>query len=289
MNYLGRAYIAALAVGGLAPLVGTYVVQRRLALIGDGLGHLAFAGAALASVLAVASMPVSLAVATAGAAFIELLQRRAGTRADVALAVIFYFGIAAGVVMLSASRTFNSSALTILFGSLLTISTGDLLLIVSVMAAATVFILAFRRTLFLLVLGEETAEVAGMRVGLIATLLSVVTAAVVVAGMRAVGVLLVAALLVLPAAAGQRLATSFRSGLLLSVAIGALTSLGGVWLAVHFDSPPGATIVLLAVAIYLAAIPVSGLRNRNHREPLQSATEVSGESPAEASGAEEAQ
>lgn len=268
MSYITRAYAGAALVGGLAPLVGAFIVQRRQALIGDGLGHLAFAGAAGAALLSVSPVPLALAVTIAGAAILEWLQRFARARADVALSVIYYAGIAAGVVMLSATRSFASSALTLLFGSLLTITASDLLLIAAVLGAAALVVFAGYRTFFLLVLDEKAAAVAGVPVGLTATLLTALAASVVVAGIRAVGVLLIAALLVIPAAAAQRIARSFKGSLLLGSVFGASGGIAGVWLAIRLDWPPGATIVLLAILLYLAivvAIPIwSRVGGRRH-------------------------
>lgn len=254
MNYIARAYAGAVLVGGLAPVVGAFIVQRRQALIGDGLGHLAFAGAAGAALLSVSPMAFTLGVTVAGAALLEWLQRVARARADVALSVIYYAGIAAGVVMLSATRSFASSAMTLLFGSLLTITDSDLLLIGAVLGAAALVALAGYRTFFLLILDEKAAAVAGVRVGWTATLLTALAASVVVAGIRAVGVLLIAALLVIPAAAAQRVARSFKGSLLLGSIVGASGGIAGVWLAIRLDWPPGATIVLLAILLYLVIV-----------------------------------
>lgn len=259
MSYIARAYAGAVLVGGLAPVVGAFIVQRRQALIGDGLGHLAFAGTAGAALLSISPVAVALAATIAGAALLEWLQRFARARADVALSVIYYAGIAAGVVMLSATRSFASSALTLLFGSLLTITASDLVLIAAVLGVAALVALAGYRTFFLFVLDEKAAAVAGVPAGWTATLLTALAASVVVAGIRAVGVLLIAALLVIPAAAAQRVARSFKGSLLLGTVFGASGGVAGVWLAIRLDWPPGATIVLLAILLYLAivvALPV---------------------------------
>lgn len=262
MSYVTRAYMGALLVGGLAPLVGAFVVQRRQALIGDGLGHLAFASAAGAALLAVSPIPLTLGVTIAGATLLEWLQRFARARADVALSVIYYAGIAAGVVMLSTTRSFASSALTLLFGSLLTVTAADLLLIAAVLGASAFVVLAGYRTFFLLVLDEKAAAVAGVPVGLTATLLSALVAAVIVAGIRAVGVLLIAALLVIPAAAAQRVARSLKGSLILGSVFGASGGIAGVWLAIRLDWPPGATIALLAILLYLAIAIAMPVRSR---------------------------
>lgn len=254
MSYLGRAYLGALMVGSLAPVVGSFITQRRQALIGDGLGHLAFAGAAAAALFSLSPVILTLLITMSGAALLEWLQRFARARADVALSVVFYIGIGSGVLMLSATRTFTSDALTLLFGSLLTISESDLVLIGTVLTLAAVIAVTGYRTFFFLVFDERAARVAGVRTGFAAACLTALTASVIVAGMRAVGVLLVAALLVIPAAAAQRVVRSFRIAMLLGSIFGAAGALGGVWLAIRFNTPPGATIVLLTTGFYLLVV-----------------------------------
>lgn len=262
MTYVVRAYLGALLVGGLAPIVGAFIVQRRQALIGDGLGHLAFAGAAGAALLSISPILAALGVTIAGAVLLEWLQRFARARADVALSLIYYAGIAAGVVMLSATRSFASEALSLLFGSLLTISESDLVVIASVLGAASLVTLLGYRTFFLLVLDEKAAAAAGMRTGVVATLLTALAASVIVAGIRAVGVLLVAALLVIPAASAQRISKSFKGSMILGSIFGAAGGLVGVWLAMRLDWPPGATIVLVAIISYLLIVASLPLRRR---------------------------
>jgi zinc transport system permease protein len=265
MSYLTRALLAAALVGAMAPVVGAFLVQRRLSMIGDGLGHVAFAGAAFAALIGAAALPWGLLIACTGAGVIELLQRKARARPDIAISVIFYLGIAAGVVMLSAAQRYDAGALAVLFGSLLTVSEADLVVIGAVCVIALAVSIAFYRQFFLLVLGEETALVAGVRAGLAAALLSVTTAAAVVAGMRAVGVLLVASLIVMPAAASQRLVRGFKASLATASAIGVGCGAVGLWIAVQADWPPGATIALTAIGVYLASVAISSLRPRGHR------------------------
>jgi zinc transport system permease protein len=260
LNFAIQAYLAGAAVGVGAPIIGSFLVQRRLSLIGDGIGHLAFAGVALGVALGVAPVWGALATAVVGAVALEWLRARGRLAGDLSLALIFYLGLALGLVVLSARGGLNASAVGVLFGSIFAITWLDVW-VIAVLCALVVGITAlFYKELVAVALDEETARASGLPVDGLNVLLVVLTALLVAAGMRVVGLLLIASLLVIPVAAGSRLAHSFRGSMLWAVAAGVVSTIAGLVIALAQGSvAPGGTIVLTSAAVFVLAA-VAGRR-----------------------------
>lgn len=249
-QYMQLALASGLAVGAVAPLIGAFLVQKRLSLMGDGIGHMAFAGVAAGLLLNVSPLWTALVVAVAGAVTIEWLRLRRRASGDLALAVFFYTGIAAAVVLTGLAGSLDSGVLTYLFGSVLTVSPADAVTIAALAVAILAVVAATWRALFSVVLDEEAARVAGLPVDALNLGLAALTAVTVVASMRVVGVLLVAALMVLPVGSAQRVARSFASTLRWAVAIGLGSVVAGLVAARVWGLAPGGTIVLVAAALF---------------------------------------
>ena len=252
-EYMQLALVAGLVVGTCAPLIGTFLVQKHLALVGDGIGHVAFAGVAAGLLLDVWPIWTALVASVIAAVAIEWLRSRRRASGDLAIALFFYSGIAAGVVLTGLADSMDAGTLTYLFGSILTVSRGDAIVIGVLGAVILVTVAAGWRVLFSVVLDEEAARVAGLPVDAVNLTLAGLAAVTVVAGMRAVGVLLVAALMVLPVGAAQHLASSFRSTLVLSSAVGGVCAVVGLAAARQWALAPGGTIVLVAAAVFAVA------------------------------------
>jgi zinc transport system permease protein len=250
LTFMQRALVAGLVVGAFAPMIGTFLVQKRMSLIGDGIGHLAFAGVGAGLVATVSPVWMALVFAVAGALGIEWLRSRRRASGDLALALFFYSGIALGVVLVSRAQGLSAGILTYLFGQPLTASVEDVRVIVLLGAVIIVAILATRRALFAVVTDEEWSNVAGLPVGLLNSLLAVLAASAVVAAMKIVGILLVAAMMVLPVASGQLLARSFRGTLLWSTGIGVASVVGGLSASRVWDLAPSGSIVLISAGVF---------------------------------------
>jgi zinc transport system permease protein len=260
LEFMRLAFGAGIVVGLLAPAVGFFLVQRRLSLIGDGIGHVAFAGVALGYLLDLPLVLTALAVSIVGALSIETLRARRGAAGDQALALVFYTGIAGGVVLVSAAGALNVNLFAFLFGSILTVTRGDLVVIASLGAAALAVIALLYRALVAVVVDEEGARVAGLPVGWLNALTAALAAVTIAVSMRVVGILLIAALMVLPVVAAGRLAWSMRSTIVLAMGIGLASVLAGITIAYYADLPPGGTTVLVAAAAVLLAEPAAALR-----------------------------
>ena len=265
-DFMRRALLAAVLVGLCAPAIGIFLVQRRLALMGDGIGHVALTGVAVGFLLSTAPVLTAVVAAVAGGIAIELLRERGRTSGDVALALLFYGGIAGGVVLtgLSPGRT-STSLVAYLFGSVTTVSSDDLVVVVALSVTVLAVVLVFGRELFAVSLDEEVARVAGLRVRALNLLVAVLAALTVALAMRVVGVLLVSALMVVPVATAQRVARGFLRTLLASLALGVAVSVTGLVVAYYVDVAPGATIVLVAIGVFLVVAVVDALVPRARR------------------------
>jgi len=260
-DFMQRALVAALLVGLTAPSVGVYLVQRRLALIGDGLGHVALTGVAAGLVTSTAPVLTALVAATVGAVAIELVRVRGRTSGDVALAVLFYGGLAGGVVLVSQAppgTTVNLDAY--LFGAITTTTTTDLWTFLALSLGVLAVTLGLGRYLFAVSNDDEYARASGLPVLRLNLLLAVVTSLTVVISMRVVGLLLISALMVVPIANAQLLTRSFRSTVLLATALGVVAAVGGVSSSFYADTPSGGTIVLISIALFLLTAAFVALR-----------------------------
>ena len=267
-DFMQRALIAAALVGLLAPLIGVFLVQRRLALLGDGMGHVALTGVGLAFLLGTAPIPTAMVTAALGAFLIEFIRYRSRTAGDVALALLFYGGIAGGVLFASLAPGKASSSLNAyLFGSLSTVASGDIVALLSLCLVVVILMAIFGREMFAMSLDADLAAVQGIRVRMMSTLLAVLAAVVVVVGMRVVGLLLVSAIMIVPVAAAQQVTRSFRATAAVAVLLGLIASVSGLVTSFAVEVPPGPTIVLEALALFaiLALVAVPLRRRRRER------------------------
>ena len=267
-EFMQRALLAALLVGLTAPTVGVYLVQRRLALIGDGLGHVALAGVAIGVLTSQAPVLIALVFAVGGALALELIRARGRTSGDVALAIMFYGGIAGGVVIISQAPGGTPGNLNaFLFGAITTTTGADVAIFALLCGVVLMVTLGLSRYLFAVSNDEEYALASGLPVLRLNLLLVVVTAMTVVVSMRVIGLLLISALMILPIAAAQLIASSFRQTVAIGVGIGVLVSVSGVTLSFYADTPSGGTIVLLAIGVFsvvalVRAVLTAALRRR---------------------------
>ncbi|MFD7686617.1 metal ABC transporter permease [Streptomyces sp. NPDC059781] len=270
--FMQRALLAAVLVGITAPAVGIYLVQRRQALMGDGIGHVAMTGVGLGFLFSWSPVWMATLVSVLGAVFMELVRWYARTRGDIALAMLFYGGMAGGVMFTSLAPGGSTSNLSsFLFGSLSTVSTSDVTAICVLAAFVVLVTVGLRRQLFAVSQDEEFARVTGLPVRFL-NLLTAVTAAVTVSvAMRVVGLLLVSALMVVPVAAAQQLTRSFAATFAIAVAIGVSVTIGGTVTSYYQDVPPGATIVLLTIAAFIALTALAAPLARRRARALAAA------------------
>jgi len=263
-GFMQRALIAALISGLLCPAVGVYIVQRRLSLLGDGLGHVAIAGVGLAMLTGTAPLPVAIVVCLVGALGIELLRQRGHATADVGLAILFYGGISVGLLLAGLAGQGAGTLSQYLFGSLITVTAGDIGLIIGLAVVVLVVGIGLSPQLFSVCVDEDYARTQGLPVRLINLLIVAMAAITVTLSMRTVGLLLVSALMVVPVAAAQNLARSFRATIGIAMVIGVVVGGGGTLISAAADTPSGPTIVVSAIVVFVLAAGASAIHRRRH-------------------------
>ncbi|WP_149202812.1 metal ABC transporter permease [Actinotalea subterranea] len=263
-----RALVAALLVGLAAPVIGTYLVQRKLSLLGDGIGHVALTGVALGWLIGNAlglapddalAVPGAVVAAVLGALAIELVRERGQTSGDVALALLFYGGIAGGVLLISQAGGTNANLMGYLFGSISTVTTGDLTLTVLLALGVLVVGVGLRTALFAVSHDEEFARASGLPVRALNLAIAVIAALTVTVAMRVVGLLLVSALMIVPVAVAQLVTSSFRRTMATAMVVGVVVCVTGLSITYWQDVSPGAMIVVLAIGLYAVTTLVRGV------------------------------
>lgn len=271
-----RALIAAVLVGLAAPVMGTYLVQRRLALLGDGIGHMALTGVAMGWLVGGAlnltpqdalAVPGAVLAAVVGAVLIEIVRERGRTSGDVALALLFYGGIAGGVLLIGIAGGTTANLTGYLFGSIATVTATDLWLTAALAAVVLGVGLGLRPALFVLSHDAEFARASGLPVRLLNITVAVMAALTVSVAMRVVGVLLVSAVMIVPVAAAQIVTRSFRTTMTLAMVIGVAVSVSGLSLTYAYPLSPGATIVMLAIGVYVVVSILGPLLARSAPVP----------------------
>ncbi|MEU6035350.1 metal ABC transporter permease [Actinomadura sp. NPDC047616] len=284
-DFMRIALVSAVLIGLTAPAVGTFIVQRRLSLLGDGVGHIALTGIGLALLTGTSPLLGALAVSVLGAVAIEVLRARSRSGGDVALAILFYGGLAGGVLLTNLEGG-GTSLQAYLFGSISSVTARDLYVVAGLAVVVLGIVLLFGRELFLLCQDEDVARASGLPVRFLSVLIAATAAVTVVIAMRAIGLLLVSALMIVPVAAAQQVTRGFRATMLVAMGVGVLSAVTGLAGSFQYDLPPGPSIVLLALAIFLAAVVGGSVvrRRRAVQAPLPGEARADATAEAEVRG-----
>ena len=270
-EFMQKALVACTLTAGVAPLVGSFIVQRGQSLIGDGMGHVAFAGVGLAFLVGAEPLLGALACSVV-AGLLLIRMSRAGLAGDLAIALIFYGGIALGYLLSARAGAGQTRLVGVLFGSPLNLSWGRVWLIAALAAVVVALTAVLYPRLVALAFNEEAARVSGVATDRIVLALTLMVSLVVVGGMSSIGLLLIAAMMVVPVAAAAQLASSYRGTLLTASAVGSFSAVAGLLVAHYLDYSPGSAIVLTAIATYLVASGASaGARRVRLRHSAASA------------------
>ena len=254
--FMQRAFVAALAVGILCSTMGTYVVLRRLSFIGDGIAHASFAGIVIAYLRAANFYIGAAIVAVITAVGIGFVSRRGRISLDTTIGVLFTGMFALGVFLMSRQRSYAVDLQSFLFGDILSVQPQDLWLILVLSAIVAITLVWLFRGLLYTTFDPVVAQASGIAAPLYEYLLLVMLALTIVVALQAVGIVLVAALLVTPAAAAYQLTSRFAPMMALAAVLGAVSTVGGLYLSYYLRASSGATIVLLATLLFFAAIGV---------------------------------
>ena len=252
-DFMRTAFAAALVVSLVAGAVGYFLVMRNLAFAGHALSHVGFAGATGALLIGLAPFWGLLLLTLGASVAMGLLGERLRGR-DIATGIILSLSLGFGVLFLHIYTAYAAQATALLFGNVLAVSRTDLWHLVLLAAVSLVALAAISRPLLFATLNPELAEAKGLSLRLIAVLFLLIVGVAVAEAVQVIGILLVFALLVGPAAAAQRLTANIKAGIALSVLLAVAESWAGIALAYVTDGPPTFWITLLSSAVYLLAL-----------------------------------
>jgi zinc transport system permease protein len=251
--FIQRALLAGVLIGVLCAVLGVFLVLRRLSLIGDGLAHITFGSVALAlfaGLQGAAMLLVSLPVVVLASLGILKLAGKARLGGDAAIGIVSSVGVSLGVMLAVMGRGYGVDLFSYLFGSILAISQAELFVAAGLFVTVLALLWLYYNDLVALTFNEELAAISGIKVHFLNGLLAALTALTVVLAMKLVGVMLISALLILPASAALQIARGFRMTVILAVVISLVSVVGGIMLSFLFNLPSGATIILLAFGLF---------------------------------------
>ncbi|WP_184185377.1 metal ABC transporter permease [Paenibacillus sp. JGP012] len=275
-EFMQRAFWAGGLIGMIAPILGVYLMLRRQVLMADTLSHVSLAGVALGSVMNLNPVLCGFAVAMIGALLVEQLRRSYRTYSEVPVAIIMTSGLALAVVLMSLKTNLSKTFSSYLFGSIVAVSNTQLWMMAAVCLIGLVFFMGLRRPLYNLTFDEETASIGGVKVKGLSFAFAILTGMTVASAMPIVGVLLVSALIVLPAALALRISRSFATAILIAVIVGLSGIFSGLTASYQLNTPPGGTIALILLFFLLTGISAQKLislyNRKRHRSVQQQQT-----------------
>ncbi|QIH78602.1 iron chelate uptake ABC transporter family permease subunit [Macrococcoides canis] len=269
-DFIRYSFIAGILIGLLAPLIGTFIVVRRLSLIADALSHVTLGGIAfgmlITKLLAFTINPVwtGILFSIAGSLMIERLRSVYKHYQELAIPIIMSLGIGLSVIFISFADGFNQDLFGYLFGSISAVTFNDVIVIFSIFVVVLLFIVLLYKELFILSFDEEYASIIGVP-RYVHLLFMLMVALVISASMRVVGILLVSSLITLPVASAMRLTRSYKELMIWSVIIGEFAVIAGLVTAFYLDISPGGVIVMLLVAILLLSIIIKKNKEKGGR------------------------
>jgi zinc transport system permease protein len=255
--FLQRALLAAVLMAILCGVLGTLLVLRGFALLGEGIAHIGFAGVALGLVLAFYEIWMALIFAVVGALLIQFLFQKGIAKSDASIGIVFTTALAFGVALVSYHKGFNADIHSILFGNLLAVGRQEIQFILIIGVALLGVVGFLYKELFYVTFSEEAARLSGVPVSFLNAAFMALTAASIVMAAQIVGILLVSALIIIPASTSLLFARSFRGAILLSVAFGVLSVIVGVLAAVEWGLATGASVTLAAAAFFAVSALVT--------------------------------
>jgi zinc transport system permease protein len=265
-QFMQKAFISGIFVAIACALLGTFLVLRRYALIGDGIAHISFGGVATGLLFNITPFIGALIFALIGSLSILKLKNKAIVRADSAIGIISHASLGIGIFIASIASGFNVDILSYLFGSILSIKTSEMIMSIVLAAIVSIIIMLFYNELFYTTFNEESAKTSGLRTEAFSTLLIILTAITIVMSMRIVGLMLASSLIIIPATTALQLRLSFKKTLLLATAISVGTVCVGLAAAYTYDFAASGTIVLLNAVVFLIVLLLRRLFHRQFSE-----------------------
>lgn len=262
LGFIQRALLAGIFIALSCSFLGVFLVLRRYSLIGDGLAHVAFGTIGLGLLLHVPPLYISVPLVMLASVWISMLSQRAKIHGDAAIGLVSALGVSTGIMLASIGGGFNVDLLSYLFGNILAVSRGEVILSVVLSVVVLTVVLLFLNDLFAITFEEEYAQVLGIHTKSVVYLLTLCTAMTVVLGIRVVGTMLVSSLIVFPAVTSLQVARGFKTALLLAALAAVLSVILGIFVSFLLNLPTGATIVYVNFVFFCIAYVSGKLMDR---------------------------
>jgi ABC-type Mn2+/Zn2+ transport system permease subunit len=266
-GFMQRALAASVIIGALCAVIGVFVVLRGLSFIGAGTSHAAFAGVTFGYLTGVSPLAMAIAFGLGTVWIVHALYQRGVMKLDASIGIFYTFTMALAILFLGLMGTYNAEVYGFLFGSVLSVTSNDITLMLWLAGAVLALVVLFYKEFHFITFDPSMAEATGIAARRLFFLLLNLIALTVVVSLKTVGALLVFAMIVIPAAAAYQLGRTMLGMMAYAVALGVGSAVGGVLISYGFDVPSGATIVLLATALFFAAVLLSPKRRRLRASP----------------------
>lgn len=252
-GFMQKALIGGIAIAIACGLLGPYLVLRKLSLLGDGLAHLSFGGVAVGLLLGINPILAALVTVVGGSLFVNKVIKK-DLHGDAAIALILSFGVGLGIIIVGIVRGFGVDLFSYLIGSILALDALDLSLAIGLLIATIIFITIFFEQLMLFSFNQDLAELRIKYASILDTAFILLVAFAVTISIRAVGILLISALLVIPTLIALKIAKSFRNALILSASFSLIATVIGIIVSFYLNIPPSGSIVMILFAIYIITV-----------------------------------
>jgi len=253
-GFLQRALIAGAFISVSCGILGVFLILRRDAMLAHGFAHITFAGVALGLFLNLMPTGVALIIAVLASLGIMRLKEKTGLHGDTAIGIVSSVGLAVGIILVSLSQDFNADLFSFFFGEILAVEVSEVWFAVGLTAVILLVVTVFYRKFIYMTFDPEAAKASGIKVKELDAILTVLTAVTIVLGMKVVGLLLVSALVVIPAASSLQVAGSFKKALVFSSLISLLSVTASLFLAFFLDLPVSGTIVVLNFFVFMGIL-----------------------------------
>lgn len=251
-EFMRRAFLAAIFIAGIAPMLGVFLVIRRQSLMADTLSHVSLAGVALGFFLNLNPTMTTMLIVVLAAILLEYLRTIYRTYSEISIAILMAGGLALALVLMNLSGGNSSTSIqSYLFGSIVTITWPQVYFLGALFVVIGVLFFLFKRPMYVLTFDEDTAHVDGLPIRLMSMFFNIITGVAIAVMIPIAGALLISAIMVLPAAIGMRLGKGFNMVIFISVLVGFIGMLSGLGSSFYLDTPPGATITLIFILLFL--------------------------------------
>jgi zinc transport system permease protein len=264
--FIQRALIAGFILAILAGIVGVMTLMRKTAFYGDAVAHSSLAGVAIGLALGIYPLFTALIYAVIVALTLPTLRRKFSLSLDNILGILLPFSMGIGVLIFALLPGYQPEMMSFLFGNILTITSEEIYLLIGILIIATLIFSKLMAQLLATSLDEEYATLLGLNVKWLQRLYEVLLTIIIVAGVKLLGVILINALLIIPASSAKNLSHSLKSWLILSPIISVITVFGGILTSVLLDTPPGATIAVFAGLVFACSQIYTKIVQKNHKQ-----------------------